>query len=81
MAFYGMPGPMELLVVSFMTFFWALILILPFWLIFSKAGFPGVLSLLMLIPLVNVGMLFFLAFVEWPALKHRQYRDHDDLNR
>ena len=43
--------------------------VLPFWRIFSKAGFHGALSLLMLIPLANVVMLFFLAFADWPALK------------
>jgi hypothetical protein len=40
--------------------------------IFSKAGFSGWLALLMLVPLVNVGMLLFLAFAEWPALRNRQ---------
>ena len=44
--------------------------IVPFWRIFSKAGFPAPLSLLMLLPLVNIVMIFFLAFAEWPALKH-----------
>ena len=43
--------------------------IIPFWMIFSKAGYHGALSLLMLIPLVNLVMLFFLAFAQWPALK------------
>ena len=41
----------------------------PYWRIFSKAGFHGALSFLLLVPLVNVGMLFFLAFAEWPALR------------
>lgn len=45
------------------------ILAFPFWKIFGKAGFRPALSLLMLIPLVNVMMLFFLAFSEWPSLK------------
>lgn len=44
-------------------------LIVPFWRIFSKAGFSGALSLLMLIPLVNLIMIFVLAFASWPALK------------
>jgi hypothetical protein len=39
-----------------------------FWKIFSKAGHPGALSLLMLVPLVNVGMMIYLAFGEWPVL-------------
>lgn len=36
------------------------------WRIFSKAGFSGVLGLLMLVPLVNLFMILFLAFSEWP---------------
>ena len=40
--------------------------IIPFWFIFSKAGFKGALSLLMAIPLINILMLFFLAFKKWP---------------
>jgi len=45
------------------------VMVLPFWKIFSKAGFSGALSLLMLVPLLNVIMIFFLAFGQWPALK------------
>ncbi len=58
-------GSTELL---FILFF-GIIFILPFWKIFTKAGFPGWLSLFMLIPLANILMLFYLAFAEWPALK------------
>ena len=43
--------------------------VVPFWQIFKKAGFAPALSLLMLVPLVNIIMPFFLAFSEWPALK------------
>ena len=50
----------------------ALVIVVPFWRIFSKAGFPGALSLLMLIPLVNLVMIFVLAFADWPALKEKQ---------
>ncbi|WP_227010119.1 hypothetical protein [Pelagibius marinus] len=32
-----------------------------------KAGFSGWWSLLMLIPLVNIVMIWVFAFVEWPA--------------
>jgi hypothetical protein len=48
-----------------------LIVVLPFWKIFAKAGFSGVLAVLMIIPIVNLFMIFFLAFAEWPALKGR----------
>jgi uncharacterized membrane protein YhaH (DUF805 family) len=37
--------------------------------IFSKAGYSWALGLLMLIPIVNIIMAFFLAFANWPVLK------------
>ena len=46
-----------------------LIIVLPFWKIFTKAGFPGPLAILMIVPFANIIMIFFLAFAEWPALK------------
>lgn len=47
------------------------ILIIPFWRIFAKAGYPAALALLMLIPMVNLLMLYFLAFADWPSLRGR----------
>ena len=44
----------------------AVLIILPFWFIFSKAGHPKWLSLLMVVPAVNIVMLYFLAFSTWP---------------
>ena len=41
------------------------VLIIPYWKIFSKAGFSGWLSLLILIPLVNLIVLYVVAFSEW----------------
>lgn len=43
--------------------------VLPTWKIFSKAGYPGILSLLILVPLLNVVVWCFLGFSEWPVLK------------
>src|SRR5215467_6603471 len=40
-----------------------------YWRIFAKAGYPGAMGILMVIPLLNVIVLFFLAFREWPVLK------------
>jgi uncharacterized membrane protein YhaH (DUF805 family) len=37
--------------------------------IFSKAGYSWALGLLMLIPIVNIIMAFFLAFADWPVNK------------
>lgn len=45
----------------------AAVLIVPFWFIFSKAGYSRWLSLLLLIPLINVAILYYLAFSTWPA--------------
>ena len=64
----SIPGLAEIFVIAII----AAVIIFPYWKIFSKAGYSGALSLLMLIPLVNVIMLFFLAFADWPALKNAQ---------
>ena len=44
----------------------AVLIILPFWFIFAKAGHSKWLSLLMVVPVVNIVMLYFLAFSTWP---------------
>jgi hypothetical protein len=49
-----------------------LIIVVPFWKIFQKAGFNGALALLMLIPFINIIMVFYLAFAEWPAMRKGQ---------
>lgn len=49
----------------------AIIVVIPFWRIFSKAGYSGWLSILMVIPIVNIIMLYFLAFADWPIFKGR----------
>ncbi len=55
--------------------FWMLlisaIVLLPFWRICTKAGYSGWLSLLVLIPMVNVVFVYFLGFSEWPSLRGR----------
>ena len=43
--------------------------VLPFWFIFRKAGHNPALSVLMLIPIVDTVLKFYLAFSEWPSLK------------
>lgn len=47
------------------------LIVLPFWRIFTKAGYSGAWSLLMLIPVVNVIIFYVFAFSSWPALKER----------
>lgn len=47
--------------------------ILVFWRIFSKAGFSGAMSLLLLVPIGNIIVICMLAFGRWPI--------HDELQR
>ena len=56
----GASGPLMMLVLMAVT------IVIPFWFIFSKAGYSKWLSLLMVIPLVNIALLYFLAFSTWP---------------
>ncbi len=49
--------------------FWLAIFLVPAWRIAQKAGFPGPLAFLMLIPLVNIIMIWVFAFVKWPNQK------------
>ena len=54
-----------------MMLIFAVLIILPFWFIFSKAGFSRWLSLLMVVPIVNVIMLYVFAFSDWPSLQKK----------
>jgi hypothetical protein len=47
----------------------AVIKVLIFCKIFSKAGYSWALGLLILLPIVNIIMAFFLAFADWPVQK------------
>lgn len=59
-------GPLVMLVM-------AAVVVLPFWFIFSKAGYSRLLGLLMVVPLVNIVLLYFLAFSSWPSLKNKSH--------
>ncbi|HXP06952.1 MAG TPA: hypothetical protein VN828_00585 [Acidobacteriaceae bacterium] len=54
-----------LLFFGFFSLVVSIIVIIPYWFIFKKAGFSGFLALLMFVPLVNIIMLYFLAFARW----------------
>lgn len=41
------------------------VVVIPYWKIFSKAGFSGWLSLLILLPFINLIVLYVVAFSEW----------------
>jgi hypothetical protein len=44
-----------------------------YWKIFSKAGFNGAMSLLLLVPIANLVVICMLAFGKWPV--------HEELER
>lgn len=56
----------------FVIVVWAIVII-PFWQIFKKSGMGGPLSLLMILPLVNVIMLYVLAFSRWKVVPVAEY--------
>lgn len=58
MNYFGAP---ELL----LLFVGGIIIVLPLWKVFSKAGYPGALSLGMILPVVNIVLLYFLGFSDW----------------
>jgi len=47
--------------------FWVAIFLVPAWRIATKAGYSGALSLLTLIPVVNIVIIWVFAFVKWPV--------------
>ena len=66
---FGAPGPIEILAVLFISAFTFILPVIAFWKICSKAGFPGALGFLMIIPIANIILPLYLAFAEWPALR------------
>jgi hypothetical protein len=45
----------------------AVLVVIPFWRICARIGYSPWLSLLMLVPLVNVFFIYYLAFSDWPT--------------
>lgn len=63
--FVPMLGVLEIviLLISAALFVW------PAWRICRRAGFPGSLGLLAMVPVANLVLLYILAFAPWPALE------------
>ena len=57
-------GPFWMLVI-------AILFVLPLWQICVKAGYPGILALLVFIPVVNLIFLYWFAFSDWPSLRRQ----------
>ena len=50
----------------------ATVAIIPAWKICQRTGYPGWLGLLIVIPVVNLVLLYLLAFGEWPSERDRE---------
>jgi hypothetical protein len=72
------PAVVMILVMMFAIFFGLIavaIKALIFCKIFSKAGYSWALGLLILVPIANIIMAFYIAFADWPIQKEvRQLR-------
>ena len=62
-------APWHLVILLMVASFWGILLVIPFWQIFKKAGMPPPLSLLMIVPLVGFVMLYVLAFSTWKPVQ------------
>ncbi|MBX9348766.1 hypothetical protein K5M36_16890 [Chromobacterium vaccinii] len=60
---------------SFSIWHWLMFLVMlvifqvPAWMIVRKAGFPGVLSIVMWVPVLNLLALWVFAMVPWPIAR------------
>lgn len=70
-------GPVEGIAILLVAI---VITVVPFWRIFAKAGYTGWLSILMLIPLVNFILLYYLAFAKWPLQKEAEKKGETNVN-
>jgi len=57
----GAPGLVGLLI-------YAALIVVPFYQLWKRTGHNGWIALLMIIPIVNLVMLYVLAFKDWPAI-------------
>lgn len=49
----------------------AVIFGVPLWRIVARTGHPGIVAILFFIPLVNIGVLWWLAYGKWPGMPDR----------
>jgi hypothetical protein len=62
---YGLGPAHSFMFFGFFGALVSIIALIPYWFIFKKAGFSPFLSLLILVPLINIVALYFLAFARW----------------
>jgi hypothetical protein len=69
MNFLGLKG---IILIPFVIILWYFVIVLPFTKIYKKAGYSPWMAVLMIIPMVNVFMLYFLGFSNWPSLNRNR---------
>jgi len=42
------------------------VVVIPFWRLFPRMGYPSYYALAMLLPFINIGLLYYVAFLDWP---------------
>ncbi|MBL4616883.1 MAG: hypothetical protein JKY46_04250 [Robiginitomaculum sp.] len=52
-----------------MVILYLFVVVFPIWKILTRMGFSGWLSLLSLVPVLNLVLLWILALIEWPVEK------------
>jgi len=60
-----MISPPELMIIALIGLLW----VLPTWFIIKKTGYHPALSLLVVIPFLNLALILFIAFSKWPIIK------------
>lgn len=66
------PGGVLLLIYLLFLFGLFVLSVVIAWRIVGKTGYPGVLGLLLFVPVANLVMLLLLAFSEWPIERELQ---------
>lgn len=66
--------PRHLLLLMFV----GLLFIAPFWQLFKKAGYIPLVSLVMIVPYLNILAFLWFAFSDWPVLKRLRALESED---
>jgi hypothetical protein len=74
---FALPGGTEWILILL----FAAIVVLPFWKICSKAGFPPWISLAVLIPMAKVVFVYWIAFVRWPIIEQLEVAMSNEASR
>lgn len=73
-------GAIFIIFMTLLALIIAVIQIVAFCKIFSKAGYSWALGLLMLVPIANIIIIFYLAFAEWPIQRElRSYKQQHQI--